>query len=100
MFRSLILCFGISQPTGEDSAAYKILTGSIEPMLDPPTMIKDNSSFYFASRDSLHLVDLRNAAPLRNVSSNSVTFTGFTRPHDAREWVTIDHIFGNSGGSW
>jgi hypothetical protein len=94
------LCLGISEPIGKDSAAYKILSGSIEPVLDIPTMIKDNSSVSFAPRDSLHLVDLRNAAPLRNVSSNSATFTGFGRPHDAKEWVTIDFIFGNSRGSW
>lgn len=87
-----------SPPTGDDSGAYKIITGAQTP-------VAINSTFaekYAVGNEHLNftMIDLRAEAPRRSVSNTFATFTGFTSPGDSSNWDRIDFIFGGSNEGW
>ncbi|KAF8632791.1 hypothetical protein AX15_001690 [Amanita polypyramis BW_CC] len=88
-----------SPPTGQDSSAYNIITGSI-----PPVPINQTFANRYAVAPgqfpNFNMVDLRGATPRRNISANYATFTDFSAPSDTSNWERIDFILGGSNMGW
>ncbi|KAK2465083.1 hypothetical protein APHAL10511_002891 [Amanita phalloides] len=88
-----------SPPTGRDSDAYRIITGSLSPVPVNLTF----SDKYAVGSDQLpdfSMLDLRAATLKQNVSTNYATFTDFTAPGDTKQWERIDFIFGGNNMGW
>ncbi|KAK0204284.1 Endonuclease/exonuclease/phosphatase [Desarmillaria ectypa] len=67
-----------SLSTGDDSAAYEIITGSHE-------VFAMNAAW---------------AAKYDMVSKNYATYSRWTGPADTSKWTRIDFVFGGSNGGW
>jgi endonuclease/exonuclease/phosphatase family metal-dependent hydrolase len=88
-----------STPVGDDSGAYKIITGNVEPM----TVNQTFAARFAVDKNTLpdfRLVDLRGSAPELRVGANFATFTGFNPPEDTSAWARIDFVFGGNNGEW
>ncbi|KAL0946256.1 hypothetical protein HGRIS_012511 [Hohenbuehelia grisea] len=46
------------------------------------------------------MIDVLEKTPRQRVSSNFVTYTGFTAPTETSEWMRIDFVFGSSNMGW
>jgi hypothetical protein len=82
-----------SPPSGSDSGAYEIATGSRVPISVPTE---------FAQRYSLdsqalktELLDLRAQTPRQRIGGGFATFTDFTAPDNTGSWARIDFVFGS-----
>ncbi|KIY67302.1 DNase I-like protein [Cylindrobasidium torrendii FP15055 ss-10] len=86
-----------SPAEGEDTGAYRIVTGA-----DAPMKISEEfaAKYTVKGADNFHMLDLRGQTPPEKVSSNFATFTGFTKPGDASQWKRIDFIFGGNTLGW
>ncbi|KAK0229469.1 Endonuclease/exonuclease/phosphatase [Armillaria nabsnona] len=87
-----------SPSTGDDSAAYGIITGSHDPFAMNATWaakydVCDKMSDFV-------MEDLRGQAPRRMVSKNYATYSAWTGPSDTSKWTRIDFVFGGSNGGW
>ncbi len=88
-----------SPAEGEDTGAYRIVTGAEDPLPINETF----TTKYSIAGDQMKgfkMLDLRGQTPPEKVSSNFATFTGFTKPGDAAEWKRIDFIFGGDTRGW
>ncbi|KAF7291347.1 Endo/exonuclease/phosphatase domain-containing protein [Mycena indigotica] len=89
-----------SPPEGNDSAAYKIVTGT----RSPEPLPQDFAERFRIPADGVStsaafiLHDLRATTPRRAVSVNHATFTGFTAPNDTSAWSRIDFVFAGGEG--
>jgi endonuclease/exonuclease/phosphatase family metal-dependent hydrolase len=88
-----------SPPTGKDSGAYSIATGSLSPV-----HVNQTFANKYAVQDGqlpdFHMLDLRATTLRQNVSANYATFTDFTAPTDTSQWERIDFILGGSNLGW
>ena len=87
-----------SPAEGEDTGAYRIVTG-----LEQPLPINETFAAKYAAKNTNELfkmLDLRGETAPQKVSNNFATFTGFTKPGDPTEWKRIDFIFGGSTMGW
>ncbi|KAF9032865.1 hypothetical protein BDZ89DRAFT_1091189 [Hymenopellis radicata] len=88
-----------SPAEGEDTGAYRIVTGAADPLPINETF----TTKYRISGNKMKgfkMLDLRGETPPEKVSNNFATFTGFTKPGDAAEWKRIDFIFGGDTRGW
>jgi len=88
-----------SPPTGKDSSAYSIATGSRSPV-----PVNQTFANKYAVQDGqlpdFHMLDLRATTLRQNVSTTYATFTDFTSPTDTSQWERIDFILGGSNLGW
>ena len=87
-----------SPPAGNDSGAYRIVTGQL-----PPVQVDKKFSETYAPEGS-HLpdfkfLDTRVETPRFNVSANFATFSGWS-PTVTKWWTAIDFVLGGSNRNW
>jgi len=88
-----------SEQSGNDSGAYRIITGQSPPVALPV----DFSEKYAIKDDELPnfvMIDTRDATPRFSVSGYFRTFTGFVAPLGQGEFGRIDYVLGGNNGGW
>ncbi|KAI0319359.1 mannose-6-phosphatase [Amylostereum chailletii] len=88
-----------SPAAGNDSGAYMVITGAIEPLSINSTF-KAKYSIPNNALPGFKAIDLRTQIPRVSVGGNWATYTGFNAPNDTSAYTHIDFVFGGSNGGW
>lgn len=93
------ICAKISEQTGSDSGAYRILTGVTAPK-PIPSPFKEKFPVGPDLLPDFTMSDFLGATPRLDVSGFFRTFTGFEDPLGTRQGGRIDYVLGGSNGGW